>query len=69
MYACVENRHIKYRNNVNECDHGRLKRIIGTTPGFKSMKTACVTIDAIKVMRAAKPHRFKIVIPRARCVW
>ncbi|MBS4386420.1 transposase, partial [Escherichia coli] len=35
-----EHRQIKYRNNVIECDHGKLKRIIGATLGFKSMKTA-----------------------------
>ncbi|MGK3295986.1 DDE-type integrase/transposase/recombinase, partial [Escherichia coli] len=34
----VEHRQIKYRNNVIECDHGKLKRIIGATLGFKSMK-------------------------------
>ena len=36
----VEHRQIKYRNNVIECDHGKLKRIINATLGFKSMKTA-----------------------------
>ncbi|WP_238005215.1 IS6 family transposase [Escherichia coli] len=35
----VEHRQIKYRNNVIECDHGKLKRIIGATLGFKSMGT------------------------------
>ena len=35
----VEHRQIKYRNNVIECDHGKLKRIIGATLGLKSMKT------------------------------
>ncbi|MCV5503328.1 transposase, partial [Escherichia coli] len=34
----------KYRNNVIECDHGKLKRIINATLGFKSMKTAYATI-------------------------
>ncbi|OUR36651.1 hypothetical protein BME13_17790, partial [Klebsiella pneumoniae] len=27
----VEHRQIKYRNNVIECDHGKLKRIRGLT--------------------------------------
>ncbi|MFQ0395389.1 DDE-type integrase/transposase/recombinase, partial [Klebsiella pneumoniae] len=40
----VEHRQIKYRNNVIEGDHGKLKRIIGATLGFKSMKTAYATI-------------------------
>ncbi len=30
----VEHRQIKYRNNVIECDHGKLKRIIGATLGI-----------------------------------
>ncbi len=38
----------KYRNNVIECDHGKLKRIIGATLGFKSMKTAYATIKGIE---------------------
>ncbi len=48
----LEHRQIKYRNNVIECDHGKLKRIIGATLGFKSMKTAYATIKGIEVMRA-----------------
>ncbi len=50
----VEHRQIKYRNNVIECDHGELKRIIGATLGFKSMKTAYATIKGIEVMRALR---------------
>ncbi|MGR4475033.1 transposase [Escherichia coli] len=45
---------LKYRNNVIECDHGKLKRIIGATLGFKSMKTAYATIKGIEVMRALR---------------
>ncbi|MHA6528166.1 DDE-type integrase/transposase/recombinase [Corynebacterium pyruviciproducens] len=52
--ADVEHRQIKYRNNVIECDHGKLKRIIGATLGFKSMKTAYATIKGIEVMRALR---------------
>ncbi len=48
----VEHRQIKYRNNVIECDRGKLKRIIGATLGFKSMKTAYATIKGVEVMRA-----------------
>ncbi|EGI18601.1 transposase, partial [Escherichia coli M718] len=50
----VEHRQIKYRNNVIECDHGKLKRIINATLGFKSMKTAYATIKGIEVMRALR---------------
>ncbi|ENZ8840204.1 DDE-type integrase/transposase/recombinase [Citrobacter freundii] len=44
----------KYRNNVIECYHGKLKRIIDATLGFKSMKTAYATIKGIEVMRALR---------------
>ncbi|SMB54587.1 Integrase core domain protein (fragment) [Serratia proteamaculans] len=50
----VEYRQIKYRNNVIECDHGKLKRIIDATLGFKSMKTAYATIKGIEVMRTLR---------------
>ncbi|VTM52917.1 transposase IS26 [Klebsiella pneumoniae] len=40
-----------------ECDHGKLKRIIGATLGFKSMKTAYATIKGIEVMRALRKAR------------
>lgn len=52
--ADVEHRQVKYRNNVIECDHGKLKRIISATLGFKSMKTAYATIKGIEVMRALR---------------
>ncbi|MDU9625042.1 hypothetical protein OCO04_24140, partial [Escherichia coli] len=35
----VEHRQIKYRNTVFECDHGKLKRLINATLGFKSLGT------------------------------
>jgi IS6 family transposase len=50
-------RQIKYLNNVIECDHGKLKRIISATLGFKSMKTAYATIKRIEVMRRVYPFR------------
>ncbi|NJD86161.1 DDE domain-containing protein, partial [Candidatus Erwinia dacicola] len=39
---------------IIECDHGKLKRIINATLGFKSMKTAYATIKGIEVMRALR---------------
>ena len=50
----LEHRQIKYQNNVIECDHGKLKRIIKATLGFKSMKTAYATIKGIEVMHALR---------------
>jgi len=45
----VEHRQIKYQNNVIECDHGKLKRIIGVTLGFKSMKTVRGTVKSVEL--------------------
>ncbi|NJD86189.1 DDE domain-containing protein, partial [Candidatus Erwinia dacicola] len=53
----VHHRQIQYRNNIIECDHGKLKRIINATLGFKSMKTAYATIKGIEVMRRYKKVR------------
>jgi len=50
----VQHRQIKYRNNIIECDRGKLKRLINATLGFKSMKTAYATIKGIEVMRALR---------------
>lgn len=47
-------RQVKYLNNVVEADHGKLKRLIKPTLGFKSMKTANATIKGFEVMRALK---------------
>ncbi|WP_407239909.1 DDE-type integrase/transposase/recombinase [Escherichia coli] len=57
----VEHRQIKYRNNVIECDHGKLKRIIGAL-GFKSMKTAYATIKGIEVMRTTQRPGLSILL-------
>lgn len=50
---------------------GKLKRIIGATLGFKSMKTAYATIkgiedDALHYAKA-RPQHFIMVIPWAKC--
>ncbi|EIL0861912.1 DDE-type integrase/transposase/recombinase, partial [Salmonella enterica] len=50
----VEHRQIKYLNNIIECDHGKLKRIISAPLEFKSMRTAYVTMKGIEVMRALR---------------
>ncbi len=33
-------RQVKYRNNIVEADHGKLKRLINPTLGFQSLRTA-----------------------------
>ncbi|MCL4156855.1 UNVERIFIED_CONTAM: hypothetical protein GTU68_010013 [Idotea baltica] len=52
--ADTEHRQVKYLNNVIEADHGKLKRLIKPTLGFKSMKTAYATIKGFELMRALK---------------
>ncbi|MEH6633753.1 MAG: IS6 family transposase [Halopseudomonas aestusnigri] len=53
-------RQIKYLNNRLEGDHGKLKRLIKPTLGFKSMKTAYATIKGFEVMRMFKKGQFRI---------
>ncbi|MFK4002243.1 DDE-type integrase/transposase/recombinase, partial [Psychrobacter namhaensis] len=52
--ADIDHQQLKYNTNVIECEHGKLKRIIRATLGFKSMKTAYATIKGIEVMRALR---------------
>ncbi len=55
----TEHRQIKYLNNVIEADHGKLKRLIKPTLGFKSSKTAYTTIKGFEVMRTLKKGEAK----------
>lgn len=50
----VEHRKMKYRNNVIECDHGKLKGSSGATLEFKTMKTAYATRKGVEMMRALR---------------
>jgi len=56
----MEHRQVKYLNNVVEADHGKLKRLIKPTLGFKSMKTAYATLKGFEVMHALKKGQAKI---------
>lgn len=56
----LEHRQIKYLNNIIESDHGKLKRLIKPTLGFKSMKTAYATIKGFEVMQMFKKGRFEL---------
>jgi IS6 family transposase len=57
--ADLEHRRVKYLNNIIEADHGKLKRLIKPTLGFKSMKTAYTTIKGFEVMRMFKKGKFE----------
>ena len=52
-----DHRQVKYLDNVVEADHGKLKRLIKPTLGFKSMKTACATVKGFEAMRALGKKR------------
>lgn len=50
-------RQVKYLNNIIEADHGKLKRLIQPTLGFKSMKTAYATLKGFEVMHALRKEK------------
>ena len=53
-------RQVKYLNNIVEADHGKLKRLIKPTLGFKSMKTAYATLKGFEVMHALRKGQAKL---------
>ena len=57
--ADLKHSQVKYLNNIIESDHGKLKRLIRPTLGFKSMKTAYATIKGFEIMRMFKKGRFE----------
>jgi len=57
-------RQVKYLNNTIEADHGKLKRIIKPTLGFKSMKTAYVTICQRRAKKVDSRRRTQMSITR-----
>jgi IS6 family transposase len=56
----LEHRQVKFFNNLIESDHGKLKRLIKPTLGFKSMKTAYATLKGFEVMRMFKKGQMDI---------
>ena len=53
---------VKYLNNLIEADHSKLKRLINSTLGFKSMKTAYATIQGFEIMRMFKKGQMNAYI-------
>ena len=56
----TDHRQVKYLNNPVEADHGKLKRLIKPTLGFKSMKTAYATLKGFETMRMFRKGQFSI---------
>jgi transposase-like protein len=48
--AGIEIRQIKYRNNIVEQDHRAIKRLVRPMMGFKSFRSAAVTLAGIELM-------------------
>ena len=55
----VKHRKVKYLNNRIESDHGKLKRLIKPTLGFKALHSARATIAGFEVMRVIKKGQIK----------
>ena len=55
----LEHRKVKYLNNRIESDHGKLKRLINPTLGFKALHSARATIAGFELMRMLKKGQFK----------
>ncbi|MDW3651877.1 MAG: IS6 family transposase [Bacteroidia bacterium] len=66
LSASTEHRKAKYLNNIVEADHGKLKRLIKPTLGFKSMKTAYATIKGFETMRMFKKGQFDLFMYGAK---
>ena len=62
----LEHRQVKYLNNIIESDHGKLKRLIKPTLGFKSMKSAYATLKGFEVMRMFKKRQFNVWLREKR---
>ena len=48
--AGIEIRQIKYLNNIVEQDHRAIKRVVRPMLGFKSFRSAAVTLAGIELM-------------------
>lgn len=56
----LQHRQAKYLNDRLESDHGKPKRLIRPTLGFRSTRTARATLDGFEVMRMFKKGQFSL---------
>ena len=61
-YSHVEHRKVKYLNNRLESDHGKLKRLIKSKLGFKSMKSDNATLTGYEAMRMFKKGQLDLLM-------
>ena len=55
----VEHRKVKHLNNRIGCDHGKLKRLVKLTLGFKFLHSACARMSGFELMRTFKKGQLK----------
>jgi putative transposase len=58
-YTKIKYRQCKYLNNIIEQDHRFIKWRLSNMPGFKSFKSACVTLSGIETVRMIKKNQLK----------
>jgi putative transposase len=61
----IEIRQIKYLNNIVEQDHRAIKRLVRPMLGFKSFRSAAMTLAGIELMRMIRKGQLQTT---ARCV-
>ena len=61
-YSHIEHRKVKYLNNRLESDHGKLKRLIKSKLGFKSMKSDNATLTGYESMRMFKKGQLDLLM-------
>jgi IS6 family transposase len=66
LHADTRHRTCKHLNNIIEADHGALKRVIRSTRGFQTMKTAAATIKGFEVMRMIRRGHCLTCKPRVK---
>ena len=57
--AGIEIRQIKYLNNIVEQDHRAIKRLVRPMLGFKSFRSAAVTLAGIEVMHMIRKGQLR----------
>jgi transposase-like protein len=58
-YPAIKMRQNKYLNNIVEQDHRGIKRMTKLSMGFKSFRTARITLGGIEVMRMIRKRQVK----------
>jgi putative transposase len=55
----IEIRQVKYLNNIVERDHRAIKRLVRPMLGFKSFRSAAVTLTGIEIMHMTRKSQLR----------